>query len=170
MKFSSLLQHVDVLKLMSIIVCNILRSRKGILLKRLIFFFKLWPLSRYLWTNFFETWCDDRHMWTLQFDVSLNEFELHWRSQNYRQARMSVVIVLYGSQSVQIKSVCCWVVLYGSQSVQIKSVCCWNLSVYWNSKLFNVTQLLFKGGNLFFINLGRKSGNFGFWCFCIDFF
>ena len=47
-------------------------------------YFYHWLACRHLWINIFQTWYDDRHNQSLHFDTSLNDLDLHWRSQFYR--------------------------------------------------------------------------------------
>ena len=42
--------------------------------------------------NYFQTWFDVRHSYTLQFDSSLNYFDLYSRSQAYEKAWMCAAI------------------------------------------------------------------------------
>ena len=52
------------------------------------------PVSGQLWTVLFQTWSDAEHGWALQFDSSLNDLDVHSRSQGYGKARAYVVILL----------------------------------------------------------------------------
>ena len=45
-------------------------------------------------TDLFETWNDARLHYTLQFDSSLNDLDVHLRSQGHGQARTFAVILL----------------------------------------------------------------------------
>ena len=52
-------------------------------------------MSGRLWSSLFQTWNDAEHYQTLQFDCSLNDLNVHSRSQGGRKAKTCAVIQLW---------------------------------------------------------------------------
>ena len=67
-------------------------SREGILLTFYEIDIEHCLVSRHLWTDLYQTWFDAEH--DRQFVSSLNELDVHSRSQGRRKARTCAVVLL----------------------------------------------------------------------------
>ena len=96
MKFSMLPQPVGLLKLMlPFFNTSNIQGRELCWCDFIKYTINIYPVLGHTWADLFRTWYYTRNDWTLQFNSSVNNFDVHSRSQGHENARTCAVIILW---------------------------------------------------------------------------